>query len=61
MVLKKLGLDRTKPSIVLYHSPTETDVFRSLGVSLQLAGHTHRGQLYPYNLLTNLIFHGYDF
>lgn len=60
-VLDKIGYDRTRPSIVLYHTPTDIDVFRSLGVSLQLAGHTHRGQMYPYNLVTNRIFRGYDF
>lgn len=60
-VLKKIGYDSTKPSILLYHAPTHIDIFSSLGISLQLSGHTHYGQLYPYNLITNLIFHGYDF
>lgn len=60
-ILQGLAYDRTKPSILLYHAPTDIDTFRSLGVSLQLAGHTHRGQLYPYNLVTHHLFRGYDF
>lgn len=60
-IMKKIGYDVTKPSIVLYHTPTEVGTFRKLGVSLQLAGHSHRGQLYPYNLITRALFRGYDF
>lgn len=60
-IMKQVGFDNTKPSIVLYHTPTHIDTFRKLGVSLQLAGHTHRGQMYPYNLITKAIFRGYDF
>lgn len=60
-VMKQIGYDRARPSIVLYHTPTEIDMFRPLGVSLQLAGHTHRGQLYPFNLITSRVFRGYDF
>lgn len=51
-ILKKVGFDKSNPSILLYHTPTDIDIFRSLGISLQLAGHTHRGQLYPYNIIT---------
>jgi hypothetical protein len=60
-ILKKVGFNSMKPSVLLYHAPIDRDIFRSLGISLQLAGHTHRGQLYPYNLITNLVYEGYDF
>lgn len=60
-IFAHLGYDRTLPSVFLYHAPTEIDVAKSLGVSLQLTGHTHRGQLYPYNLITRAIFKGYDY
>jgi predicted MPP superfamily phosphohydrolase len=33
---------------------------KKLGVSLQLSGHTHRGQIFPFGLLTHWIFNGYD-
>jgi predicted MPP superfamily phosphohydrolase len=34
---------------------------KKLGVSLQLSGHTHRGQIFPFGLLTRWIFNGYDY
>ena len=33
---------------------------KKLGVSLQISGHTHRGQIFPFGLLTRWIFNGYD-
>jgi predicted MPP superfamily phosphohydrolase len=34
---------------------------RELGVSLQLSGHTHKGQLFPFGCLTHWIYNGYDY
>jgi uncharacterized protein len=34
---------------------------RELGVSLQLSGHTHKGQLFPFGGLTRWIYNGYDY
>jgi predicted MPP superfamily phosphohydrolase len=34
---------------------------KELGVALQLSGHTHRGQIFPFGLLTRWIYHGYDY
>lgn len=34
---------------------------RGLGVSLQLSGHTHRGQIFPFGWLTRRIYNGYDY
>jgi uncharacterized protein len=34
---------------------------KKLGVALQLSGHTHRGQIFPFGLLTRWIFNGYDY
>ncbi|MCF8110143.1 MAG: metallophosphoesterase [Desulfobacteraceae bacterium] len=33
---------------------------RKLGADLQLSGHTHNGQIFPVNLLTGLLYRGYD-
>lgn len=51
---------KTEPSILLHHSPTGMDEAKQNGVGLQLSGHTHRGQLFPFNFITALIYHGYD-
>ncbi len=71
--------DKSKPSILLFHSPTnigvsdnfgvkqsyfypdiDFQIAQDLGVDLQLSGHTHNGQLFPFNFLTHLIYKGYD-
>lgn len=47
-----------EPLILLYHAPTHIEKFRSLGVNLQLSGHTHRGQMFPFNFITSMIYRG---
>lgn len=54
-------LDTTRANIVLFHSPIAIDKFRTYGVNLQLAGHTHRGQLWPLNYITHKVYGGYDY
>lgn len=44
------------PNILLYHSPTNIDEFKNLGVNLQLSGHTHEGQLFPFEYIVRLIY-----
>ena len=54
--------DRTQPVIVLDHQPYNLSEVNSLGVDFQISGHTHHGQLWPLNLVTDHIFeqsHGY--
>jgi len=51
------GLDRTKPAILLYHTPVTTLAeLEAHGIQLQLSGHTHRGQLWPLNFIVKGIF-----
>jgi predicted MPP superfamily phosphohydrolase len=51
------GLDRTKPAILLYHTPVTTLAeLESRGIQLQLSGHTHKGQLWPFNFIVKRIF-----
>ncbi len=51
------GCDRSKPTILLYHTPVTTFAeLRSCGIQLQLSGHTHKGQLWPFNYIVKLIF-----
>lgn len=60
-VLKGMGLDRTKPTILLRHVPDELDVAERYGVSLLLSGHTHRAQMFPLNFISSLVYRGYDY
>ena len=50
------GVDHTKPIIVLDHQPSHLEEPEAQGVDLQLSGHTHRGQLWPNQLITHSIF-----
>jgi len=34
---------------------------RELGVNLQLSGHTHDGQIFPFNFITKFIYDGYNY
>lgn len=50
------GVDLTKPVIMLEHQPYELDIAEGLGIDLMLSGHTHHGQVFPGNLITQAIY-----
>lgn len=76
-------IDPNKPSILLYHTPTDVGASssdratqqsstylspdidfafaRQNGIDLQLSGHTHQGQIFPFTHLTKMIFSGYHY
>jgi hypothetical protein len=43
------GWDRATPLVLLAHDPRSFERARALGVHLQLSGHTHGGQMWPFN------------
>ncbi|MCE1197663.1 MAG: metallophosphoesterase [Marinilabiliales bacterium] len=50
------GLDHTQPILVMNHQPFHLEEAVEAGVDLHLSGHTHHGQLWPFNYLTEAIF-----
>lgn len=48
--LRATGFNRAEPSILLTHAPDHLQVSAEEGISLQLSGHTHRGQFWPWTL-----------
>ncbi len=60
-VLNALALNKTQPSILLKHIPLQLDVASQAGITFQISGHTHRGQIFPGSLFTSSIFKGYDY
>lgn len=50
------SLDKHKPIILLDHQPFELNESAENGVDLQISGHTHHGQLWPFNYITNAIY-----
>jgi uncharacterized protein len=54
--LDGMGIDRSVASILLNHVPNRLPIVEEAGVSLQLSGHTHGGQFFPFNWLTQRVF-----
>jgi predicted MPP superfamily phosphohydrolase len=54
--LEGLRLSPGEASILLNHVPSRLPIAERAGVSLQLSGHTHVGQLFPFNWLTRRVF-----
>lgn len=55
-VLKGIGVDRDRASILLTHAPDHPQVAEAAGVSLQLSGHTHVGQFIPWSWMARRIY-----
>jgi predicted MPP superfamily phosphohydrolase len=50
------GLDTSKALIVLDHQPVDYSNLEKTGADLIFSGHTHRGQCFPANIVTKLMF-----
>jgi len=50
------GVDPNRLVIFLNHRPTLFQEAMARGTDLQLSGHTHNGQIFPYNLIVSAIF-----
>lgn len=55
-ILGRARLDAALPSVLLAHRPVNLAVAEEAGISLQLSGHTHHGQMWPWNLLVRRIY-----
>lgn len=56
------GIDSSKPVILLDHQPYNLEEAEENAIDLQISGHTHRGQVWPISLITDLIYeksHGF--
>ena len=51
-----LHVDMAKPVIVMDHQPINLDESVESKVDLHLSGHTHHGQIWPFNLITQKIY-----
>jgi len=50
------NVDQTKPIILLDHQPYELDIAQEAGIDLMVSGHTHHGQLAPFQFITDRIY-----
>jgi predicted MPP superfamily phosphohydrolase len=56
-ILEKARVDPASASILLAHRPSNLSVPEQAGISLQLSGHTHGGQFWPWTLIVKRV-HG---
>ena len=54
--LSKMTVDARRYTILLYHRPRGLEAAAAAGVDLMLSGHTHGGQIIPFNLVVNRVF-----
>lgn len=55
-VLRHIGVDRNRASILLTHAPDRPHVAEAEGISLQVSGHTHVGQFFPWTWMARRIY-----
>ena len=54
-ILQNMRLDRTRASVLLLHAPVRLPISEEEGISLQLPGHTHGGQFFPWTLIAQRV------
>ena len=59
-ILAHSGYSAKNPSILLFHEPKDTVKSQGLGIDLQLSGHTHAGQMFPFNLVSRYLYHNHS-
>jgi predicted MPP superfamily phosphohydrolase len=60
-ILRQVSVDRNVASILLVHNPNHLPVAAEAGISLQLSGHTHRGQFFPFTAIVSRIYGKYAY
>jgi len=55
-ILARAQVDRNGASVLLNHQPSHLAIPAEAGISLQLSGHTHRGQFWPWTHLVARVF-----
>jgi predicted MPP superfamily phosphohydrolase len=60
-ILKNASIERERASILLSHAPHALSIAEEAGISMQLSGHTHGGQIFPFTWFTQRIFGAYTY
>jgi predicted MPP superfamily phosphohydrolase len=50
------GVDKSKPIILMDHQPFHLEEAEKNGIDLQLSGHTHHGQIWPFSFITKKMY-----
>lgn len=54
--LNRLNIADNEATVLLHHSPDGIEYANKHGVDLYLAGHTHNGQLFPFNFVVKMVY-----
>ena len=60
-ILRRATLDPGRASILLAHAPHRLRIAEEEGISLQLSGHTHGGQLFPFTWIASRLYGPYAY
>lgn len=60
-VLAKIAIDPARASILLTHAPDRPAIAEEAGIGLQLSGHTHLGQFFPFTWITRRIYRQFTY
>lgn len=60
-ILDEVGIDKSKPSILLKHAPFDIPEAAEAEISFVLCGHTHQGQLFLFKYITYFVYKGFDY
>lgn len=60
-ILARATRNSARPAILLTHSPQSVSVAAQSGISLQISGHTHAGQIFPFTYFTRRVFGEYTY
>lgn len=55
-IFEKMRVDPSRPAILLNHVPNRLPLVEQAGFHLQLSGHTHGGQVFPFTWVTRRAF-----
>jgi predicted MPP superfamily phosphohydrolase len=61
LIIKNLQSYQGQVRVLLKHIPDNIDFSKELKTNLQLSGHTHKGQMFPIFVITNLIYDHYHY
>lgn len=59
-ILRSMHLDRRRASVLLLHAPVQLPVSEEEGISLQLSGHTHGGQFFPWIFVARRVWNKFN-
>jgi len=56
MQLNRLNLNPSDFTVLMYHRPVGLEAASAAGIDLMLTGHTHNGQIFPFNYIVGIFF-----